>query len=659
MSVCGEARGLAVFALVLLVSGGAAALELPKNPWALAGQENRAAFVDVLPLCMPSFDGADFEAPLRLAAEGQLEQALRFLPHAGSEEPATLMLRALLEARSRPATARQELRTALLRAAQQYADPEAKTCARLERARLALLSGHAGEAFGDLALARRSRPKAAAEPKRQIDYYHAEALFMAGREAEAIAAYRELGASPIARVGWVAKFRIALTSPGLAWPAVRSELDRGRRIGVDVDAWSAVVGERALQSGHLEEALAWLSRAEELLPNPDLVTLRKADVLLAMRKVDLARRILVRVEHSSGSRVARELAAIRLAHKDVGDADRAEERLALAARSNTPGVSALALEGLTYLYLSRSRPEAALDAVGRWRSLAPRGGTPGLDAATDAAVQLAVGSSDDCITVIRRLAGGRDVWLPSVSSAEPMLRLGACASELGLSSTAADVYRALGRRFPDHFGPELTLHIARASWDLGERAVVESLLAAHERSRKGKRTTFDQQAPWLLLRAEMAVSQGRTKEAQSGLMQLVAAAETPPRERELALAMLIELPEEPAELAAALRSGLQNTSDLSPNLQALGWLRLGDLLEEQKLTPEARQAYRQAAELLPTGTARGRVLHALARSSATRAERNALLEELAAGTSSGAWARLAKGELHLAHLRRVLKRDEE
>ena len=638
--------------------------EIPESPWKLAGLQERArGFADVVPACLTEAEGEGVGKALRIAAEGRTEQAVRLLPD--TDTPPVTLLRAILEARSRPVGEAESMRGELQQSLRQHERPRARVCAHLERARLALLVGHEEEAFGDLALAQRTLSEVAAPEKdelaQQADYYRAEALWMSGRDQEALFAYGALRDGGSAKVAWVAKIRAQTADPDLLWKQLRPTLDRGRALGVDLDGWSVLAGDLALHAGNIDDALFWLTRAEEALPHESLTTIRKADVLIVERRLDLARRILTRVERRGDSRVAREIASIRLASPNLGDESRREARLIEAARSTTPNVQALALEGLTYFYLSTARPEEALETVGRWRSLARRD-EDGLDVATNAAVQLAVSGSEDCITVVRRLAGGRDIWLKSVRTAEPMLRLGACASELGLTSTAADVYRAIGRRFPDFFGPELALRIARASWELGEEKVVESIVAAHDRAVANTEVSFEAEAPWMLLRSEMAIAEGRTEAAFDDLRKIVEIPETPPRIRALAMSALVELPVKDAmseELAKALEAGLRWPSDQPPAMRARAWLRLGDTQRKLARRAAARQAYAKAAELLPTGAARGRVLHAMATSSNTQAERQELFNELAASTPSRGWAALARGELRLGPLRRLLVHTED
>jgi len=666
-----RARLRAILALASVCA--APALADPNDgPWYLAGADQpRVGFADVLAPCLPDDDALRSElVPAAAAArEGDLRRALTRLPRAASlPEPAAADAVALLEAmlEARLATGRElhETRSELRQRLREVEDGELRLCARLELARLALRAGRAIDAIGALAIAERTLGAVErARPARaqRLAFLRAEALWMLGRRAEALDAHRALAASARPRVAWVARMRALLAAPERHWRDVAPLLERGARLGVDLDVWAAAAGEVAWESQRFGEALHWYTRAEKVSGGDELATLRRADALALDGRAALARRILERLERRSEQPVVREIASIRLARTPRGDEARSRERLERASRSQTPRVAALALSELVRLELAASRPEQALLAVSRLRTLAPRGGVPQLDELTDAAVRLAAETAEDCITVVRRLAGGRDPWLRSVRSPEPLLRLGDCASDLGLSSTAVDVYRALGRRFPDRLRPELALRIADASWELGERSVVDSMLAAQELDASEHDDDFAARAPWMRLRAELALADGEPVRALELLQQLAVSSETPARERARVTIMLTKLPAQAdtrGEITRALEAMLRWDRDLSPEQAGTAWLRLADLRRAADRRAAARRAYERATELLPPGDARGRSLHALAATSSTREEREAVLARLARKDAVGPWSDLAKSELRLSHLRHLIDRRE-
>jgi len=659
-------RGLRwTWALLPLVVGAAASAgELPKSPWELLGLAGpERGLSDVLPVCAPGGEAPELAAAVRLARRGAVDHALLVLNGRGGADGEALpvsepLLRTILEARVRPGFRLHDARTELARRLREVDSRAARTCGWLERARLGLRGGLPAEAMGDLALAARAAPEGASELSESIAFYRAEALRLLGQREEAERAFRELSFATQPRVAWVAQTELASTELGRDAAALREQFELGASIGVDMDPWAARAGELALQAGQVGDAVHWFSRAEQVAGGDELSALRKADALSLEGRRAAAGRLFARLERTGARAVTREVAALRLALAEGEDAAKREQRLQFVARSLAPGVAARGLVALAQLYLADARPDEALAVVGRLRTLAPRDGVAELDRLANAAVELAVEASDDCVTTVRRLAGGRDAWLGSIESPAPLSRLGDCALELGLPSTAADAYRALGRRFPQQLGPELAQRIAEVSWELGERSVVESMLAAGELRIEQDGASFEQRAPWLRLRAEMSRKDGDLASALPLLCKLAESPETPPRERSLAVATLTALPDDPstaAALGSTLEAALQWDRDLSPEQRGTVWLRVADLRQSSGREQAAQRAYRKAAEWLPPGPARGRTLHALAAAAPAPAAREQLLEQLARGDASSAWTDLARGELRLASLKGLLE----
>jgi tetratricopeptide (TPR) repeat protein len=639
------------------------------SPWHLVGLEwPQRGFADVLSVCVPALTRPEVETAARVARKGDISQALTLLPpprtfREDRSEAAVALFRSILEARVSLPTEVHAARRALQGAIGEFDDPHARVCGWTERARLALRARLAGEAIGDLAIAARILPDASPALRERVAFYRAEALWMMGREDEAVAAFRSLASSIDRRVAWVAQTQLQSLEPAAPWRELRERFEAGGGLGVDMDAWSAYAGELAFRAGRLGDALHWLSRAGQASARRDeLAEIRRADALLESERVDPGRSILRRLERRGERSVVREIAAIRLARPGVGSEGRRQARLDKAARSAAPRVAALALDALARIHLEALRPEEGLDAVVRLHTLAPRGGVPALDELTNEAVELAATTAEDCVTVVRWLAGGRDAWIRSIRKPGPLLRLGDCARDLELRATAADVYRALSRRFPNRLGSDLALRIADASWDLRERSVVESMIAANARIERTTGASFEQRAPWMRLRAEMALEDGGTQDALALLLLLAESSSTPPAEREPVVRMLVQLPIESdsaAEIGSALEATLRWDRDLLPAQMGQAWLRLADLRKHSARPDAARRAYRKASELLPVGSdAWGRSVHALSATAASGEEREALLEQLVQGEARGPWNDLARGELRLAHLRHLIERSE-
>jgi hypothetical protein len=637
--------------------------ELPPSPWRLAGHADPAiGFLDVLPICMPDAALPEIAGAAKLLREGDLEGARTLLPRAGwfsGRDPvsAVRLAHALLDAR---AVDRRRIPAAALEleiAGREHPDRDATSCSQLERARLFLRAGLSMEALGAVAIAERYT-EADSEPHRVL---RAEALTATGRLEEALPIYETLRASPSAAVSWAAALRLTTARPDVEWSMVEPFLDRGTRFVVNLGPLASYAGELALRSGRNADALHWLTRAESDGRHRELAAIRRADALTLAGRTGAAGRLLLRLERTAEGKSAREIASARLAASGTGSEEEQEARLVEAARSHTPGIAAHSLELLLGLYLEADRPEAALDSATRLHHLAPRGGIPGLGSLVDSAVRIAVGGDVDCATVLERLAGGRRLWIRSVSSPDPLLRLGDCALELGLTATAIDVFRALSRRFPDRLSADFALRIATVSLSLGEFQIVEAMLAANERIWARADTPDSERAPWLWLRARASLASGDEARAIAILLGLAASDSTPAPERARSALALAALPPASAsrlDLEPRLQAALRLPSDLSPDDRGRIWLRIADLRREAGATQGAAEAYGRAGELLPPGPARARSLHAHAVFGETRDIRLARLNRLLENESAGAWSDLTRGELRLARLQYRLGPDE-
>ncbi len=608
-------------------------------------------------------------------------------PPAASDPEATDDLAAAIRAarRNRP----REAVRGLARAIRAHPASPTRVCALLELARIELRGWRGREALATLARARHDLdgfdPPLSQDPdgstgprstdasqgprstdasqgsrlRDRLDHAWAEALALLGRDAEARPLLQALEAGSDPALAWAAGMRRVERDPDADWERLEPWVERGRQLDQDLDSWALRIAELAIAAQHFDAALYWITRAE-VYPHGDLASLRKADVLVGLGREEEATVLLRRFAERGDRRLLREIAALRLAEHGLAPADDREALLALAAASAAPAVASAALRLAVQDALDSRDLDAALASLARLRQLVLPEGSEDLRGLTTRLLEQATAADEDCTRVVLRLGELRQAWARAAERPAPLVRLGDCALELGLARLAADVFRTVARRFPEELGPRLAYRIARTALDVGERATAEALLAANRERAEGEEVEPGSRAPWLWLETRLALADGRPRAAFEGMQRLLSAPDTPAPERVAAERALLALPQgvaSPEELREALQQSLvvELPEDVAePAGRAVARLRLADLLEAAGARQDAHEAYAEAVATLPAGPLRDRARYALAWLAPDPETRLERLRRLADSEDDPAWAALARSELRIEDLDRLL-----
>jgi len=621
------------FAVLMVAAAafGASATELPPSAFRLIGPEAlKPSYLDATPLCRIEQRGALGLTLLSLREIGDPQRAGEAIRNALAEDP--------------------------------NADTDQRICAHLESARLAMKLGRVPDGRAALRRAERLGEPGAGFIAITAAFHRAEALALTGDEARAL--YRELRKSPYGDVAVAARLRLLsfdldsqdTESAAGARARLGDALEAARDAGLDVSPWAALAAEAAIAEGALHEAHRWLAIAERIEDRSGVASLRKADVLVALKRPNDARQVLERVRSSARKPASRELARVRLA--ELGLPIPLTERIAeleRAARAVHPAVSGQARDALAALLLEEGRLSAALGVLSALgHDGAPEIAKPRFAHTLQQALRAATADAQPCTAVLEAVGGRRSLYLRIAPEPDTLLRVGDCFGELGMPEAALEVYRGLARRFP--LGPnQLALRIARASFDLGNLAALRAALSARESN------PSDEEVSWGWLETRLALAEGRNAEAARKLLALLERDDTPASlrveaEKRLALLDTTEL-DPPVRLAALLESLHRAAPDSPPEARATGWLAAGDALADAGRQDSANALYERALALLPAGSRRERARYA----AAVRAESSqAMRDGLAARSAEDGrrWSRLADLELELIELRAAARRTE-
>ena len=523
-----------------------------------------------------------------------------------------------------PEVARQAL-TAAERDWGPSASPD-RACQHLELARAFLRVERSPEARAEVRRAEAHLPEAA-EWREVASYYASEAMILDGRrERDLVDRYRALEDSRRKTLALAARLRRLdleqdwpLPSPTVAEQReFQGVLDAARDRGLDLGSWSARAAEYAIAAGRMREAHRWLADAERVEDRAGIATIRKADVLLATKRREDARRALRRVGQSGALRAARDLARIRLADFDLLGETVAQrlQRLQPLTDAEHPSVRTQARDARLQLLLDADRVDTALSEITRLaRDSSPPFAKPRFRANLDRGLATAGSPDAPCAAVVERLGNQREVFLRLASEPEPLLVLGDCLVELGLAPAGLDVYRGLARRFGIGVG-QLGLRIAKASMTLNRVAALRASLRAQRNDKRPTATGKREALEWRWLEARLAFLESRNADAQKLLLELLG-------EEELSDAMRLGIESSLSSLVKR-GDGTDGALDLDTISVALmqslarplpeehdedrgeTWLTASDLLRERGREVAARSAYLRASELLPNGPRRSR-----------------------------------------------------
>lgn len=658
----------ALAALAWLTVGAASALEppLPPSPFLLRHPLQRTPpFLDAAPPCLPGVAAlplAELSTRLRARDADGARRALRRAadsPAAAERTHDLLLLAAIVDARAALGAERHSALRELERALERHPDPDARACARLERARLWLALDRAEEAHVELGRARRAGSGRASDTP-AARWLAAETAHARGDREEARRLHAALEGDADERLARGATLRllehafpVGVATGGAAAEAASRRfpqaLGEAAALGLDVEPFALVGGELALSVGDYGAAHHWLARAERVWPG-GLASIRKADALRALGLREEAQRTLERVARIGADADTRALAELRL----VDDAIAGEKRdaalgtLARMAEHPHPGLRALARERLTAERLASGDLDGALPAAARLAYDSGPADAAGALAVTVARVIEAGARERDCTRLLERFGGRRELLERSSRGPEALVAVGDCLLELGLAEAALESYRAAGRRFGFDRTPGLALRIAEASLAAGDSDAVAAALAAQA----GPRRPGDPAASrWLALAARLALRRERREEAAelfSALLDSEALAPELRAEGERALLVLAQQGVAVEKSRVLLSASLDKPASTPAATRGLTRLSTADLARAGGDPAAAREAYLRAAADLAAGSARDRALHEAAALSAPGEARR---DTLAAVDGASAWARLSRLELRLERLR--------
>jgi hypothetical protein len=661
----------------LAAAGGAGAADetgqapLPRSPFLLRhALERTPPFLDAAPPCLPGASARELgELATRLRAgdsEGA-RRALRRAAHAQAAAAESADLRlvgAIVEARAAVGSERMAELRMLERALDAHPQPEARACARLERARILLQLRRPEEARVELARARRAQagPTGPATDSPAARWLAAEAAHARGDDESAGALYAALAGADDTRIARAAGIRLVeqkfpvggsaqREAAEAEWRRFPQALQEAAELGLGVEAFSLVAGELALRARDFGAAHHWLARAERAWPG-GLAAIRKADALRGLGLREDARRTLERVARKGDTPEARALAELRLVDDRLaeGERDAALAALAVVARNPHPMLRALAHERLAAERLAAGELEHALPAAVRLAyDEAPAEAAAELTA-TVASVIAASAHERDCPLLLGRFGGRHELLVRSSRGPEALVAVGDCLLEIGLAEAALESYRAAGRVFGFDRTPDLALRIAEASLAHGDRSAVAAALAAEV----GPRRPDDPTTPrWLALSARLALREGRREEAAALWLALLRSEALPPELRGAAESELAALALDGVAAGGALEAlaaSLEQPASSDPAARALVRLTHADLVRASGDGATAARGYREAASALPPGSARDRALHQAAELAGPGAARREVLGMLAAGEPASAWSRLSQLEQRLERI---------
>ncbi|MDJ0865255.1 MAG: hypothetical protein QNK03_04035 [Myxococcota bacterium] len=546
------------------------------------------------------------------------------------------------------------------------AEPRTPACLRLESARRELARGHLPEAAAEALLAERAlgdRDRRAAV-RQTARFLRAEARWRAGHLDEAASGFRAIRQSADPRLRDQVALRLADAAFASGDSAVALQqyeelLSRAGPLGVSPAPWSARAAEAAFAEDRIEEGVAWLRRALDAEPTPGLTTaiqIRLAEALHGTGHIDEARELLA-AARETGSPDASAFASARGVAFDLqsGPVDRLSERLA-PALEGAPRVAAYGRVVLAHGLLAADEPAGAIDVL--TRVLVDPHAEPYGELASDAlgrALAVLVPAEAEwaaCGESIARIGWRRDLLSRRAPAPEPIVQLGRCYAELGLSGTALDLFRSVVKRFGERGAEVAAFPIARASFANGDLAVAEA--AARERLRQGE---TEDRTEWTLLLAEIELSLDAADAAVALLEPLTTAEESLPR-RARALALLadaaLRVPLDQAPRAALVRA-VQEASEAelrgAPASYGSAALAAGDLLRRSDELEQASAIYAIAYELLPPGERREQAAYWRAALAGDASEEQNMLRESAEG-GAGAWNDLARLRIDLIELLR-------
>ena len=525
----------------------------------LTGRLPAPGFGDAAPACLPGRKVAALAAVREQILAGDLAVARPQLRRIGatlSEQDAseaTLLVEVLVLREEPSAANRRSLREAL----RDPTSASSQVCAHLELARAELIAGLIPEARTSLLRAVRG-----IDPKRLPEdlasshrHLQAEAFMLSERADQAEPLYEANLAASSEKLAAAAALRLAILRPQDEEPAsegepevgpeerarrhyrrVKQHFDAARVAHLDVDVWAALLGELALRADLADAAHIWFSLAQERAGEDSPEAIRRADALARADRPDEARLILLHLAERHGGDAIGTLARVRLVDLGLSEEDEVVRRqhLHAASRHLHPRIAAHALDVLAHHLLEADDLDAALAARAR---LLREAVAPDLipHAERDLTALLArVGGPDvDCIDVLRRVGGSRDVLISHAPDPAPILRLGDCYLEFSMPEAALSVYRSASRVFGTELTRQLPMRLARASFLSGDWAAVEAAV----RSALASAARPDR-ARWLLLRGRLKSSTGDLASAGRSLLESLSAPGLPAHERREAVVEL-------------------------------------------------------------------------------------------------------------------------
>lgn len=547
-------------------------------------------------------------------------------------------------------------------------------CVALELAQGELRRGNDPDAAAEAVRAGRLRtrlpdPVGSAET---ADWLRAEALYRGGRVSEARVIHDRLVRANDARTALAARLRLAdvrfdLDGAAFARAEYDTLLPRIASLGVSPAAWSLRFAEAQLAFGDVETTIRQLEVYLSSGPDPSraaLARLRIADALVARGDLEGARTRLQALDEEQSDSVFGQFAALRLASLKSGDDLGRSARIDAIVASTDPALSAWAR-----ILRGRMRTGAGdVDTALRELSLLARERVPGAlekqlgDALTEVERLAAerAETSADCIVLARRLGSRSRALIARASDPAPFIALGRCFEQLGLVSSAGEVYAAIGAAF----GAEVSaLHEARVAVAEGDdRRAAAALEAASKRHGNSEddqaleevRAAFELRAGDAASAATRLSQILRARAADGGqidpiLLQRFARAVS--RTHDPSEAHARQLVHELDSLPPAHRVEAPERVGEAAFLAARVLLALGDRATAARL-------FEDAAHLLPAGR-----VHAQAEVEsgelADAETADAARLRGASDSAGGGWARLAKLDRRIAELQAELGIVEE
>ncbi len=673
--VLGRAARLAVFLVAFVATAAGSVLQasaMPSPYRVVRIGALKTPPLDAYGFCVPGDVDPDLRQVAETAASSGAEAAASSL-EALSETPGfdpegITLVRAGLAARlATDGRSQREAREGLRLAMAAGGPPGAIACARLESARLEIHSARypEGAAQAALALAMRSQIADPVPIGDAASFYRAEALYLAGHLDRAAEQYRRLAATPRVRTAAAARLRLAdVRFDGGDTLGARGDyealLAKAEVFGASVDGWALRAAETAFTAEDVAAAANWLQRF--LLADVDrdvrgLAEIRLADAYAAGGDAKASREALERVIEAHGENAIGLLAEVRGFDLGVTNvpSEQQAERLAVAGRHPTLGLSLYARAALGRLLRDRHEIDAALEVLTALSyESPPLELAPTLSEDIDAVMALAastVRGEDGCMAFVER-AGAHSASLSrSAGNPEPFQTLASCYEHLRLPSLALKVHRELIRAFGSELGEEAALPVARAAFATGDVSLARTAAVA------GVRRGGERRDAWALLLGEAERVEGRLDAAAEQLLPLVEAGkpEADPVAAILALART-------AVKRKAADDGRTPLSAALDRLDAAQRLAGGERLgEAAKLTAElfrkrgeagrAAELYQLALDRLADGVQRAESaywLGALTEDEAVRTDAWRIAAEMKEG---GSWSRLARSEEALRPLR--------